>query len=57
MMGGLGWMWGGECDVLAELGRPSLDPSMLQRRTFSRLRMSGPSLVDSGSGAGIVDVR
>ena len=34
-----------------------LDPSMLQRRTFSSLRVSGPSLLDSGSGAGIVDVR
>ena len=34
---------GGERDVLAELGSASLDPSMLQRRTFSMLRMSGPA--------------
>ena len=34
---------GGQRDVLAEQGLPPRDPSMLQRRTLSLLRMSGPS--------------
>ena len=33
---------GGERDVLAKQGLPPLDPSMLQRRTFRLLRVSGP---------------
>ena len=28
---------------MADVGRPPLDPSILQRRTFSLLRVSGPA--------------
>ena len=42
-------------DGLAVLGRPRSTLRCLQRRTFSMLRVSGPSLLDSGSGAGMTE--
>ena len=45
-------------DGLAVRDRPPLDPSMLQRRTFSMLRVSGPSpRMDSRLGASSTDSR